>query len=391
MSNILLLVITIRIITGRYGIETYGVVQVAYTFLMLAGTVISYGTTQSGVRDTAYHINEPESLSIVIYNALGIRVVIFMLFCIALSAYYWFDPDHYNYLWIALPLALAEVVNPLCFFIGVEKVKIFNIFNLIGNFFAVAAIFVFVTGADNAAWVNFVLGSANVITYTGLFLYLHKRFKLQFYLPSTNDLIAISKANFSLTLNNISANLQQSVIFFALGFFNSPLLGAYSLSNRVIGQCRNAFNIVSNAVYPKAVATYKLSEEQWMIFRKKMKNIFGLIALGGAAVIFVMADLIVFILTKQHDPDTILIIRVMAFVPIISAFNVFSMLDLLLKQKRRNIFNIGVVLMVVAAVVAYLSAYCGNIYLIGAFTIFIEGTAWLMYEYVIKKTKTQNA
>jgi O-antigen/teichoic acid export membrane protein len=391
VSNILLLVITIRIITGRYDIETYGFVSVAYTFLMLAGTVINYGTTQSGVRDTAYHINEPESLSLVVYNALGIRAVIFMLFCLALSAYYWFDPENYNYLWFALPLALAEVLNPLCFYIGVEKVKIFNLFNLIANFFAVAAIFILVRGANNAVWVNFILGIANVITYVGLFVYLHKRFGLQFYLPSTNDLIAISKANFSLTLNNISANLQQSVIFFALGYFNSPLLGAYSLSNRVIGQCRNAFNIVSNAVYPKAVAIFKTSEEQWMAFRKKMKNIFGLIALGGALVIFVMADLIVFILTKQHDPDTILILRLMAFVPIISAYNVFSMLDLLLKQKRRNIFNIGVVLIAVAVIIAYLSAYSENIYLIGAFTIFIEGTAWLMYEYVINKTKNKNA
>lgn len=385
----MLFVITIRIITGRYGLDTYGLVSVAYTFLMLAGTVISYGTTQSGVRDTAYHLNEPEKLSVVIYNALGIRAVIFILFCIALSAYYWFNPDHYNYLWFALPLALAEVVNPLCFLIGAEKVKIFNFFNLIANFFAVATIFIFVKGADNAVWVNFVLGTANVITYTGLLLYLHRRFKLHFYIPSTNDLIAMGKANFSLTLNNISANLQQSVIFFALGFFNSPLLGAYSLCNRVIGQCRNAFNIVSNAVYPKAVAIYKLSEEQWMAFRKKMKNIFGLIALGGALIIFAMADLIVFILTEQHDPSTILILRVMAFVPIISAFNVFSMLDLLLKQKRRNIFNIGVVLIGVAVIVAFLSAYSGNIYLIGAFTIFIEGTAWLMYEYVINKTKNK--
>jgi len=391
VSNILLLVITIRIITERYGTDGYGLVSLAYTVLMFAGTVIGYGTIQSGVRDTAYHINDSESLSIVIYKALGIRAVLFLLFCLVLPAYYWFDPSNYNYLWFALPLALAEVVNPLSFFIGVEKVKIFNIFNLIGNFFAVAIIFIFVRGANNAMWVNFVLGTANVITYAGLLWYLHKRFRLRLYLPSSNDLLAIGKNNFSLTLNNISANLQQSVIIFALGFFNSPFLGAYSISNRVIGQCRNAFNIVSNAVYPKAVAIYKLSEEQWAAFRKKMKNIFGLVASGGAIAIFVMADLIVFILTKTHDPDTILILRIMAFVPIISSFNVFSMLDLLLKQKRRNIFNIAIVLTGVAVFAAFASVYAGNIYMIAAFTIIMEGTAWLMYEYVIKQTKTRNA
>jgi O-antigen/teichoic acid export membrane protein len=388
----LLLFITVRIVTGRYGFEGIGLVLFAYRFAMLAGTVISYGTTQSGVRDTAYHINEPDSLSVVIYNALGVRALMFMLFCLALSGYYWLDPDHYNYLWFAVPVALAEVFNPLCFFIGIEKVKIFNRYNLVANFFAVIIIFVFVKGSNNAVWINFVLGMANVITYIGLLVYFHRRFGLHFYLPSTNELINIGKANFSLTLNNISANLQQSVIIFALEHYHSNLLGAYALSDRVIGQCRNVFNIVSNAVYPKAVAIYKTSAEEWTAFRKKMKNVFGLVALGGAICIFLMADFIIFpILSEKPDPAAALILRIMAFVPILSAFNVFSMLDLLLRQQRRNIFNIAIILIAVASAVAYLSAYIGNIYLIGAFTIIMEGTAWLMYEYVINKTKNKNA
>nr|WP_294794106.1 oligosaccharide flippase family protein [uncultured Mucilaginibacter sp.] len=393
VSNILLLVITIRIVTGRYGSDGIGLVLFAYRFAMLAGTVVSYGTTQSGVRDTAYYINEPATLSVIIYNALGVRAVMFMLFCLALSAYYWFDPDHYNYLWFAVPVALAEVFNPLCFFIGIEKVKIFNRCNLIANIFAVILIFFFVKGTNNAVWINFVLGMANVATYLSLLIYFHRSFGLHLYLPSTKELVTIGKANFSLTLNNISANLQQSVIIFALEHYHSNLLGAYAISDRVIGQCRNAFNIVSNAVYPKAVALYKLNEEQWAAFRKKMKKIFSIVAFGGAVVIFAMADFVIYpILCEEPNADAVLILRIMALVPIITAFNVFSMLDLMLKQKRRAIFNIAIVLVVIAVTIAYLSAYSENLYLIGAFTIFMEGSAWLMYEYVIKKTtKIQNA
>ncbi len=121
-----------------------------------------------------------------------------------------------------------------------------------------------------------------------------------------------------------------------------------------------------------------------------MKKIFGLVALGGALLIVAMADLIVFILTDTHDADTILILRIMAFVPIISAFNVFSMLNLLLKQARRSIFNIGAVLIGVATVIAYASVYTQNIYFVGSFTILVEGAAWIMYEYAIKKNKVQH-
>jgi O-antigen/teichoic acid export membrane protein len=390
VSNILLLLITIRIITSDVGIEGFGLIMFAYRFATLAGTVINYGTGQSGIKDTAFYLNDNQKLSEVFSNTIWIRLFIFILVLIGLAVLCWLHIGNLTYILLALPVVLAEVFNPICFFIGVEKIRIFNICNLISNIVAVVAILIFIKGPADAAWVNFILGTGNILTYLGLLIHFNLRFKLHFHIPLKTDLTKTGRDNFYLTVNNISANLQQSIIIFALRWGNSGLLGAYALADRFISQCRNLLNIVTNAVYPNAVNVYKQSNVMWDAYRKKSKYLFACVFFTGALLIFVLADLIVFILSKKHDADAIMVLRIMAFVLVISALNVFSVLDMLLKSKNLYIFKIAIILVCIAVIVAFGLIQIGNYKLIAGFTIIIEGCAWVMYEYVIKKPAVKN-
>jgi len=359
-------------------------IMFAYRFSLLAGTIINYGTTQSGIRDVAYNKDDTNEFAIVLYNVLWIRVSIFLIFLIGLICSFSLFESYYSYLLLALPIVLAEVFNPLGFFIGIEKIKIFNLYNFVANVAAVIAIVIFVKYPSDAIWVNFILGMGNVITYLTLLMYLIIRFRLVFHPPLKKDLLYMARNNFSLTINNISANLQQSVIIFALKWTNSDLLGAYTLSDRVIGQCRNLLNIVSNAVYPNAVNVYKQSAASWDNYRKRNKYLFTMLSFAGAIVIFMLSDFIIYTLSKKHDPNAIMLLRIMAFVPAISAVNVFSMLDLLLKNNSKEIFKIAIMLIAVSAFVAFILTRQGGL-LIGTFTLIVEISAGLMYEYAIKK------
>ncbi|MBC7398479.1 MAG: oligosaccharide flippase family protein [Mucilaginibacter sp.] len=385
ISNLLLLVVTIRIITGSVGLEGFGLIMVAYRFSTLAGTIINYGTGQSGVRDTAYNIADIKKLSEVICNTLSIRVLIFGLFCIGLFALYWFHVSSYFYILLSAPIVLAEVFNPLCFFIGTEKIKTFNIYNLVANIAALVAILLFIKSPAEAPWVNFILGMGNVITYLGLLIYITTRFKLQLLFPQKAELLKIGKDNFYLTVNNISANLQQSIIIFALKWGGSDLLGAYSLCDRIMGQCRNLINTIANAFYPKAVHLYKESLGLWIVYRRKTKYLLAGVFFGGAILIFILADFIVFTLSKKHDANAIMLLRVMAFVPVISALNVINMLDLLLKNNTVYLFRISSILLIIATAIAFLISGSNNYIYIGAFTLIVETCALIISEYLIKK------
>lgn len=385
VSNLLLLFVTIRIITGSVGLQGFGMIMVAYRFSILAGTVINYGTGQSGIRDTAYNLTDIKKLNEVFCNTLLIRTLIFLLFSIGLFVLYWFHIPAYFFILLSAPIVLAEVFNPLCFFIGAEKIKLFNIYNLVANVVAIIAILLFIKSPNEAGWVNFILGMSNVITYLGLLIYISGYFKLKFLAPRKAEVFKISKNNFYLTVNNVSANLQQSIIIFALGWGGSGLLGAYSLCDRVISQCRNLINIIANAFYPRAVHLYKESVELWAVYRRKTKYLLAGVFFAGAIIIFILADFIVFTLSKQHDANSILLLRVMAFVPVISALNVINMLDLLLKNNTVYLFRISSILFLVAVVLAFLLSASNNYLFIGAFTLVVESCALILSEYLIKK------
>lgn len=392
-SNILLFLFTTRLITGVVGIAEFGIVMFANRMAQFAGIAVNFGTNQSAVRDTASTFNDPQKLGLVVYNTIWIRALIFVVTMLLLLCLHNVGIPYYNTILMAAPIILAEVFNPLCFFIGIEKLKIFNIVNLIFNIVAVLALVFFIKGPADTNWINFILGSGNLITYVSLLIYLLRKYKLSFHLPEKNELLVLLKNNFYLTVNNASVNLQQSAIVFALGNWGSAnILGAYALCDRVISQCRNLLITLSNAIYPNAVHAYNADKAHWSRYRRKTKYLLAGVFFVGTVLLFIFADWIVCpILSKQPDPIAVMFLRIMAFVPLVSAFNVLNVLDQLLKNNTVYIFRIATILLILALPLSFVAARANNYLLIGAFTLIVELAALLMYEYCIKKPALQHA
>ncbi len=391
ISNTLLLILIIPIITRIIGIEEFGIIMFASRFSQLAGAVVNYGTNQSGIRDIAANIKNPDKLSNVFYNTFWIRIIIFFIFMLFLIILKAFNIKYYSYLLLSVPMVLAEVLNPLFFFIGTERLKVFNIINLVSNVVSILLLILFVKSPQESGWVNFILGGVNVFIYLGLLIYAKSQFKLLFYLPFKDELIKIGKDNFYITINNISVQLQQSIMIFALTKWeNTLLLGAYSLCDRIIGQCRNLLITISNAVYPSTVQLYQKSVGLWNIYRKKTKYLVASIFFLGSILLYFLADFIIYTLTKQHNTIAIVILKTMAIVPTISALNFLNVLDLLLKNKTIYIFRIAIILLVISVLSAFALLSSGHLMFIGTFTLIVETSGWLMYEYFVKKTTIQN-
>ncbi|ASU33671.1 oligosaccharide flippase family protein [Mucilaginibacter xinganensis] len=391
ISNILLLILIIPVITRAVGIVEFGIIMFATRFSQFAGAIVNYGTGQSGVRDVAFHINDSKKLSHVFFSTLLIRTIIFVCFLAVMFALQWFHIRYYPYLLLSIPIVLAEVFNPLCFFIGAEKLRIFNILNLVSNIASVLGILVFIKSPADAGWVNLILGTSSVIAYFGLLIHLLSKLKVDFYLPSKTELLKIGKDNFYLTVNNLSVNLQQSIIIFALPIWGlERLLGPYSLCDRIIGQCRNLLITISNALYPNAAHLYKQSITSWNVYRKKTKYLLAGVFFTGSLLIFFLADFIVFTLSKEHNTTAVLFLKIMALVPTISALNVLNVLDQLLKNHTVYIFRIAIILFIVTLLTTFVLVTIGSDPLIGSFTLIVEACALLMYEYIVNKTSVKN-
>ncbi len=391
ISNILLLLLTIKIITGTVGVDEFGIIMFANKVAQFTGVIINYGTGQSVVKEVAYAISDKRKLNLIFSNTLWIRIFIFLVCLLLLFGLQGFDVPYYSYIVFSIPIVLSEVFNPLSFFLGTEKLKLFNITNLIFNILSVLLLWFFIKTPADSIWVNFILGMGNTIMYVILLIYFGNVFKLSYQLPQKIELLKTAKDNFYLTVNNVSVNLQQSFMLFALATWsNANVLGAYSIGDRVIGQCRSILIIFSNSIYPNAVQTFKKSIKLWDVYRRKTKYILAGVFFTGSVIIFILADLIVFILSNEHNDTAALFLRIMGFLPFISSFNVLNVLDQLLKNNNIYIFRIATILLIISALLAFVLSNSNNYLLIGAFTLIIESCALLMYEYIIKKN-TKNA
>ena len=345
----LLLLLMYPIITRIIGINDLGMVMLANTFSGLSGIIINYGTNQSGIRDVATNSNNPKALNIVLNNTLWIRILIFFAYSIFVFILFWANIRYYTYIVLSIPLVLAEVLNPLFFYLGIEKLKLYNIANLISKVLIIALIILFIKGPQDSEWVNFIMGMASVATFGTLLVYVFKKYKLSFTRPQKTELSKITKDNFFLTINNISVHLQQSLMIFALAKWGNPTwLGAYSLCDKVVGSSRILIISVSNAIYPNAAQLFKDGPQTWIAYKNKMKKIiaaaFFLLSLG----LFILPGFVIQLLSGEQNQTAIDFLRIMAFVPTIAALNVLNVLDLLLKNDTLSIFRIALILLVIS-------------------------------------------
>ena len=392
LSNILLLILIFPIITHQIGIEAFGFVMLANTFSVLTGTVINYGTNQTGIRDVAAHVKDAPRLQSVFYNTLWIRVYLFLGYLLVLFVLQWFSIQYYMFILFSLPLVLSEVLNPLFFFIGIEKLRLYNLCNVLSKVGAIVMLFFFIDGAKDAIWVNFIMGIATAGTYSYLLYIAIRDYNLNFKGPVKVDLLEIARSNFYLTINNISNNLQQSIIIFALAKWGTaPVLGAYTLCDKVIGSCRILLITVSNAVYPKSAQLYKLSPRLWKRYKKRMQVLITGIFFMGSVLLFIFAPFAIKVLSGEDNETAVLFLRIMALVPTISALNVLNVLDQLLRNHNVYIFRIAMILLALAVFLALGLLQLTNPLWVGSFTLIIEIAGLLMYQYVVTKPAIKHA
>jgi O-antigen/teichoic acid export membrane protein len=361
--------------------------MLANTFASLSAIVINYGTNQSGIRDIATSVSDIKKLSTIFYTTIWIRVLIFIIFILVIISLQWFNVRYYSFIVLAIPIVVAEVINPLFFYNGTENLRIYNIANLISKTLIILLVLLFIKGPQDSEWTNFIMGIVSASVYSVLMVFAAIKHRLSFRFPQKSEMLLIGKENFYLTVNNISVHLQQSLMIFAIAKWGTPSwLGAYTLCDKVIWSSRILIISVSNAIYPKAAQLYQEKTKLWSVYRLRMKKLVTMLFFLLSLILFIFPEFIIFVLAGEENEIAVIFLRMMAIVPTIAALNCLNVLDLLLKNNIVSIFRIAVILMVFSVLSAYLLVQSGQYKWFGIYTVLIELSALLMYEYIIKKS-----
>lgn len=380
------MVLIYPILTRIIGLENFGRVMVANSLAILLSILVNYGTIQTTIKDIATQKANRNLLSKIFCSTIAVRFIIFLVVSLILLLSALLIKENFLLYVLALPLVLAEVLNPMFFFLGVEQLKILNIFNLFSKILTLVLLIIFIQSGSDSNWVNFLMGIVLISTNLCAIAWAIRKYQLKLILPSRLSQILILKGNFYLLVNNFAVYLQQSLMLFALQWAGNPfLLGAYALCDKVIWSSRLLIISITNSIYPKAAQIFKDNLPKWPRFKSQIRKATGALFLTESIILFLFPSYIVVILAGEQNEMATTLLKIMAFVPLIACLNLTNVVERLLRNDYYFIFKIAVLTLVISIIGSYFFVQSGNIKLIGYYNIIIELTSLLIYEFTFRK------
>jgi O-antigen/teichoic acid export membrane protein len=386
ISNIAVQLLLFPIILRIIGIESFGLVTVINAYSLLAGVFINYGTNQSGIKDIAIVKDNNTHLSKLFFTIYQTRFLLFFVSALIILALYLVDIPHMKYVIFALPIILAETINPIFFFTGIEKLTLYNTANLLAKISSALMIIFLFKPDEGAWWINFYLGIGNFLFYGIVFLYAINHYQLKWQRIAYIGVKNILKENTYLISNNITAHFQQSFFLFVLqGFSNPMVLGAYSIGDKVISSVRMLIVAFTYAIYPNVAIQFKADRTNWIDYKKKMNKWLGLFFILFAVMLFFGAEIIVQLLTGTQNLLSSTYIKTVSLVPLFMALNTLNIVEFLIKNQYKLLFYCSVGLLLISLLAGSLFIQYVQPTEFGFYALFIEISAFVIARFYIKK------
>lgn len=385
-SNALIQLLLVYVIARVLGLDELGRISVGTTYAMLIGTVVNYGSNQSGVKDVALYEQDPTKLAELFYLVYATRIIIFIISIALLIAVIMLFPVTFGkYFLLASLLIFSEMLNPFFFFVGVQKLFLYNALNFTGRLLSVISIIALIHNVNQGPWVNFYMGAGNTITYGFLIYYIIRRYNLTPKLE-WSALKRFFITNIYLTGNNLAVQLQQSYFVLAISTTgNAVALGAYALCDKMLMGFRMLIIAFSNAVFPRATLSFRDDPTKWLFYKRRINFLlFGVFSVT-AFLIFLFAPEITHILLKEKNLLAIKYIRCISIVPLVAALNSMNVIDLLMKDQYRHIFTIAMLLLVATISSATIFISVGDAWSYGYYPLTVELFSLPLYWYFIKR------
>ena len=386
-AGMLLQLLAIPLITRKYGLEIFGEIALTTSVAYLLGNFVNYGTNQTAIKDVAVAKSNSIELSKIFSKVFWLRFVVFLIIVVMTTMITMTIQEKSLLLWLSItPLIFSELINPLYFLIGIEKIHWISWGNLCTRLLSLLLIFSVTLYNNTAIYLNLFVGVPLLLFYFIVILYVIIKSKLKLLAPDRVSLTSDLRNNFFVTFNGNSALMQQSIfLFFVAGLTNPLLLGAYGIIDKLLSATRQIVSSFSLSIYPRAAELYNQEKNQWRSFRRKIQQSYVLVFIIAGILIYLCAHVIVHTLTKEQNEYSIGFVQFFALAPLFLALNANNVIDLLLSNKYKEMFYISLMVLFATLFLSYTLTRFNHAMSIGLYPVLIEGTCFLIYTAYIRK------
>ena len=286
------------------GLELYGVIIFAQSIINYVSLVINFGFNMSGARNVAIYKQDRARLSRILYLSVISMVPFF--------------EDHYWVYVLSFLLTFNELLLPIWFFQGIEKMKYITFVNLSARLLFVVAIFLFVHRQEDYLLVPLLNGIGAILAgCLSLYIVLGKE-RVRFSLMPVRELRSAYKESLPLFVSILSTQIYVNVNKLVIGSFLGMLeVSIYDMADKVLLLMKLPASMIAQAVFPK------ISREQNIRFINHVMFLSVGIALLFYISMFFGSDWLVYLLAGEHIEEASVIMRLLGISAILTSINGF--------------------------------------------------------------------
>lgn len=345
------------------GSENYGIVVFAQSVVAYFLVFINFGLDISAVRDVSINRDNKVKLNEIVSSILCIKVLLFIFSFLSFAILVFLIPifkANSIVFYFAYLMCFADILFPVWYFQGIEKMKVVTFIRLIAILFYVVALFLFLKVKEDFYLIPLFQSLGLIISgIVSLYIMIMKE-QITYYIPPKGTLLLYFKESIPYFSSRISVVINNTLAKLVSGFFFSMHdVAVFDLAQKITTAAFVPIQMLNQSIFPHN------SKHQNRKYANDMLWAIGLTSLFFSLFIFLIAPYIVYFFAKDQLPEATTILRILCIYIFSGGVSLYTGSPVLVAFGYSKPFNYSVILSTFVLISLY-AVY----YLLGLFSIY---------------------
>ena len=327
------------------GADKYGLVVFAQAIISYFIIFINFGLDVSAVKNVSINRSDNEKLSEVVSSVLIIKAFLFILSFLALGVLFL----------LSFLSCLSEILFPVWFYQGVEKMKYITLIRFTSIFFYTVTVFIFIKNESDYLLIPLLQSLGWLLSGVISFFMLIRVEKISLFVPTIESIRRYFKESVPFFVSRVSVVINASMAKTICGiFFSMHEVAVFDLAQKIAMTALVPLQMLNQALFPHIAKT---------LDRKFVNKCFRLILLATGCIIvivYILAPFAVFVLSDGKLPESVDILHVFSLFIFSGGITSFTGSPVLVSFGYSKPFNRSVVLSTFVLIVIYMVLYFTN-------------------------------
>lgn len=384
--NLVLPLLTYPYLIRVLGVATYGKIIFAQAIISYFVIFVGFGFNISATKEVSIHRDDKSKLSEIVSSVLIIKILIFCISLIILLPILFFfkEASENKTLYLTtLWMCIYEIVFPVFYFQGIEKMKYSSLISVIVRCVFVILIFVFIHSESDYMYVPILnLLGAFLVGVSSIYFIFYSH-KLRFYFPKLKVLKIYFNESIPIFLSNVSGQIYVNSNKVLIGLFlGMTEVSYYDMGDKILNILKIPQGILSQTVFSK------ISRDKNIVFIKKIFSYSLILNVVLFLLLFAFSDFIIVTLGGQQMLPSKWVVRILGLtLPIVAISNIFGILVLIpfgFNKLFLRIIMFSGIIFIIQFLILWITNWI-TIYSLCLITVITEGfVSFLMYYYCLK-------